>query len=176
MATQCTCFTRATRFAKLIQIFIDFVFLEVGNFLATQTDSTNIARPFIENSCECSQHAFPFRCCLCPVQGHPLVHCLVWRQVSLTKMEIGVRCEGLQNFVFSFSFCTLATNWLIAYRFAPVREYFNHIGTSPLPVRSCKRLPFTRRLRPSSRGIFIVPYLRWHRTSIYMIHPKDPPV
>ena len=138
MATQCTCFTRAIRFAKLIQIFIDFVFLEVGNFLATQTDSTNIARPFIENGCECSQHAFPFRFCLCPVKGHPLVHCLVWRQVSELKWRSASDVKGCKTL---FSFCTVATDWLIAYRFAPVREYFNHIGTSPLPLRAVKGCP-----------------------------------
>ena len=51
--------------------------------------------------------------------------------------------------------------WLIAYTcivLRPVREYFTHTGTPPLPVIGCKIEAFARHLRPFQQGgVFVVP-------------------
>jgi hypothetical protein len=57
------------------------------------------------------------------------------------------------------------------------QEFFTYMETSPLPVKGCK-ICLCSALRASEQGgIFILPHLLWHGTSVFFwSHPKDRPI
>jgi hypothetical protein len=51
------------------------------------------------------------------------------------------------------------------------QEFFTYMETSPLPVKGCKTA-----LRAFEQGgIFIVPHLLWHGTSVFPVSSEGPP-
>jgi hypothetical protein len=58
----------------------------------------------------------------------------------------------------------------------PAQEYFTYMETSPLPVKGWKNLGLCSALRAFEQGgIFIVPHLLWHGTSVFPVSSEGPP-
>ena len=51
--------------------------------------------------------------------------------------------------------------------FRPNQEFFTHMETSPLPVKSCKFWLCSALMAIEQWGFFSVPHLLWHGASVY---------
>jgi hypothetical protein len=59
----------------------------------------------------------------------------------------------------------------------PAQEFFTYMETSPLPGEGLQNLGLCLALRAFEQdGIFIVPHLQLHGTSVFRSHPKDRPM
>jgi hypothetical protein len=69
-------------------------------------------------------------------------------------------------------------DWLIDWLFTvlrPTQEFFTYMETSPLLVKGCKFRPMLGAQGLCEGGIFIVPHLLWHGTSVFPVSSKRPP-
>ena len=59
--------------------------------------------------------------------------------------------------------------------YRPIRKFFTHIETSPLPVKGCKFWPICSTLMAIEQwGFFSVLHLLWHGASVYNGHLRGP--
>ena len=64
-------------------------------------------------------------------------------------------------------------NWLNAYCFRPVRDYWTQLGASGHSQwRAVKLILWSVPSVFKEGGIFIVPYLMWHGTPVYSVSPE----
>jgi hypothetical protein len=64
----------------------------------------------------------------------------------------------------------------LSYGFTSHSRIFHLLKTSPLSVKGCKILAHARRPRAFEQGgIFIVPHLLWHGTSVFPVSSEGPP-
>ena len=66
----------------------------------------------------------------------------------------------------------LLTSLFVVFR--PIREFFNHLETSPLTVKGCQ---FWRMISTYGHGtlrVLCVPHLLWHGASVYYGHLRGP--
>ena len=70
----------------------------------------------------------------------------------------------------------LKVDWLIIYVLRPAQEYFTYIETSPLAGEGLQNLGLCSALRAFEQGgIFFVPHLLWHGTSVFPVSSEGPP-
>ena len=72
---------------------------------------------------------------------------------------------------------SMSMTWLFCIVFLLIREYFTHLGTSSLSVYGCSIKNYARQFIMvfEQGGIFIVPYLFWHGTSVTTVSSEVSP-
>jgi hypothetical protein len=89
-----------------------------------------------------------------------------WSSLMKNGVDLDMTCFC---FVYGRVLIVRLIDWLFTV-LRPAQEYFTYMETSPMPVKGCTNLGLCLALRAFEQGgIFIVPHLLWHGTSVFPV-------